>query len=49
MALEHSQKLRMLYFGKSHEGEMTIKKPLAARLECLSMIRMYTWSSHINL
>jgi hypothetical protein len=49
MVLEHSQNLRMLNFGKSHEGEITIKKPLVARLEWLSMITMYTWPSHINL
>jgi hypothetical protein len=49
MALEQSQKLRMLNFGKSPEGEITIKKPLVARLECLSMIIMYTWPSHFNL
>jgi hypothetical protein len=49
MALEHSQNLRMLNFGKLHESEIAIKKPLVARLECLSMITMYTWPSHINL
>jgi hypothetical protein len=49
MALEHFQNLRMLNFGKSHEGEITIKKPLATRLECLSMITIYTWLSLINL
>jgi hypothetical protein len=49
MGLEHSQNLRMLNFEKSHEREITIKEPLVARLECLSMITMYTWPSKINL